>query len=278
MFLKKATAIALLALAPTLLAACGSSDGGDLAGTTVEDPSKPVPGGPGGVVEPPAEKPGEAQPAPVEPAVSKDEVTLLAYVQGLAPTRRVDLADMKDACRASTTCQADIAKFEAHLLTLCPTEADCKDPVGMLLYKTRSPQQVAQQLYSASFPQSKDVVPVVEAALEGTGDAGGDAGADKGAEPVAGADTYVDTLTQAVEDLKAQEGTPIDWVQIGDLIVKIDPVTGNAVTEQVNAAIEEVAAANPDLAETIEKLQAGEAVDAGAAAAIIEKVIDAAQP
>lgn len=271
MFLKKATAIALLALAPTLLTACGGTDGGDLSGSAVEEPIKgDEPGGPGGVVAPPpAEKPGESNPAPVAPA-DKGAMTLASYVQSLAPTRRVDLADMKDACRASVTCQAEITKFEAHLLTLCPSEADCKDPVGMLLYKTRSPQQVSQQLYSASFPQSKDVLPVVEAAL---------------ADPVAGgepadpaADAYVDTLTQTAEDLKSQGGSEVNWIQIGDLIVKIDPETGNAVTEQIQQDLGDVAAADPALADTVNKLLAGESVDAAAAAELIEKVIDAAQP
>jgi|GEM_PF-6190845 len=68
MFLKKATALALLALAPTLLAACGS-DGGDLSGSAVEDPGKPVETGnpPVDPVTPPAEKPGDSEPAAVDP-------------------------------------------------------------------------------------------------------------------------------------------------------------------------------------------------------------------
>lgn len=266
MFLKKATVLALLALAPTLLAACGS-DGGDLSGSAVEDPSKPVePGNPPvDPVNPPAEKPGDSKPAPgVAPVGGTGEVTLLGYVQSLAPTRRVDLADMKDACRASADCQADIAKFEAHLLTLCPTEADCKDAVGMLLYKERSPQQVAQQLYAASFPQSKDVVPVVEAAL------GPSAGGDEAA-PVEGA--FDATIAQLIEDLNAKASTPVDMVEIGNLIVKIDPETGNAVTQQVTQDIADAAPADPAVAETATKLAAGEAVDAAAAAALIEEVV-----
>lgn len=272
MFMKKATALALLALAPTLLAACGSSDGGDLSGTVIEDPSKPADPAPGvEPVVPPADKPGGGDPAPVAPGASSgDAVTLLGYVSSLAPTRRVDLADMKDACRAAVDCQAEIAQFEAHLKTLCPTEVDCKDAVGMLLYKERSPQQVASQQYSASFPQAKDVVPVVEAAL--TSAAGGDAGA----EPVAPA--AADTLAQVAEDLKAKAGTLVTWAEVGDLVVRIDPETGNAVTEQINAEIAAVAEADPALADTVTKLMAGETVDAADAAAVIEKIIDAANP
>lgn len=275
MFLKKATALALLALAPTLLAACGGSDGGDLSGTVIEDPSKPVDPAPGvEPVVPPADKPGGGDPAPVAPGgASGGDVTLLSYVSSLAPTRRVDLADMKDACRTSVNCQAEIALFEAHLKTLCPTEVDCKDPVGMLLYKNRSPQQVASQQYSASFPQSKDVVPVVEAALAGGGGAG--------EAPVAPAEpgaAFADTLTQAAEDLKTQAGTPITWKEIGDLIIRIDPETGNAVTEQATAAVAAVAEADPALADAVTKLLAGEAVDAADAAAVVEKIVEAAKP
>lgn len=273
MLVKKATALALLALAPTLLVACGGSEGGDLSGSAVEEPSKPVEPAPG--VNPVVpEKPGDSQPAPVAPGASgsADAVTLLGYVSSLAPTRRVDLADMKDACRASVDCQAEIALFEAHLKTLCPTEADCKDPVGMLLYKERSPQQVAQQLYSASVPQSKDVVPVVEAAL-----AGGASG-EEPAAPVEPGAAFADTLTQAAEDLKAQAGTPITWKEIGDLIVRIDPDTGNAVTEQATSAVAAVAEADPALADAVSKLLAGEAVDAADAAAVVEKIVEAANP
>ncbi|MBK6767813.1 MAG: hypothetical protein IPG72_02020 [Ardenticatenales bacterium] len=266
MFLKKATALALLALAPTLLAACGS-DGGNLSGSAVEDPSKPVePGNPPvAPVNPPAEKPGDSKPAPgVAPSGGAGEATLLGYVQSLAPTRRVDLADMKDACRASADCQADVAKFEAHLLTLCPTEADCKSAVGMLLYKERSPQQVAQQIYAASFPQAKDVLPIVEESL------GPSAGGDDAA-PVAGA--FDATIDQLVEDLNAKAGTPVDMVEIGNLIVKIDPETGNAVTQQITQDIADAAPADPAVAETATKLAAGEPVDAAAAAALIDEVV-----
>lgn len=276
MRVSKLIPIVFLAVAPLMVAACGSSDDGGITGSAVEDPSKP--GDPGSPVDP--SKPGEpsnpsvpGQPgAPAVPPADKNApapvaggVTLESFIAGLPPTQRVDIHDMEKACGTSTVCTEQLATFTSYVkANICAAEAGCVEPVGLILYKTRSASQERDGNYPASFPQAKAVAEVLAQALaqESEGSTGGDVAA------------YADTLQSVADELAAKAGTQVDTDGIAAMITAKDAANGEAAVTAFKTAVSSITSGDASVTEAAATLGKGGEVDAAAAADVIKAVIE----
>lgn len=277
MRVSKLIPVLFLAVAPLMVAACGSSDDGGITGSAVEDPSKP--GDPGSPVDP--SKPGEpsnpsapGQPgAPAVPPADKNApapvaggVTLESFISGLPPTQRVDIHDMEKACGTSTVCTEQLATFTSYVkANICAAEAGCVEPVGLILYKTRSASQERDGNYPASFPQAKAVAEVLAQAL-----AQGSEGSAGGGDVAA----FADTLQAVADDLAAATGTQVDTDGIAAMITAKDPANGEAAVTAFKTAVSALTAEDATVAEAVATLGKGGQVDAAAAADVVKAVIE----